>query len=255
MGDSTNTTEETTSGPLSIEITKVIDNYNYVEHYTELKEVGNKFVRIEFTVKANEDTSIHPYDFKFEAENLYYSESYTDMKYTTFKEGTTRSYYITVEIPKNEIGKSLVYEKLYNGRLTEFNFPINWSENVIDAKTNFDKLDIIRPVEIEVTNIIDNYSNEELERYLPEDGNKYIRVEFTITTNENIDVNSNYFKLETENSFYDRSSRVEDNINVDVIKSGGTFDFYIGYEIPENDSAFALVFDGRETSIFFPIEN
>ncbi len=107
-------------------------------------------------------------------------------------------------------------------------------------------------VSIEITNVIDNFDSGD-SLFSPDEGNKYIKVEFTLTANEQVTMNPFYFELETEQSYYSYAMLVENNIGTSDLKKGAEQSYHITFEVPANESALSLVFDDWMNEISFPI--
>ncbi len=113
--------------------------------------------------------------------------------------------------------------------------------------------DNVEVVTINVTNVINDY--KPTGTVLPTKENKYVKIEFTLIANDEITIDSSYFKLETDNSYYEQAIWFETNINSEELQRGTKKTYYVTYEIPREDNATTLIFEDMLNDILtFSIE-
>ncbi len=84
----------------------------------------------------------------------------------------------------------------------------------------------------------------------PDSGNKFVLINFDLKNNVEDSLNPYDFKLETEQGYYTYSWQIDHNIDSSkTLKAGATGSYLLGFEIPENETAMNLLFDGKEDVI------
>ncbi len=134
------------------------------------------------------------------------------------------------------------YEDTYidNGVVEEY---VDTTEEVADT------------IDIEVTGIIDNFSDYD-EWAAPEEGFRYVRIEFTLTAKEEVSIHPFYFQLETEQAYYDYAILIDNNIGevgFEDLNQGDVKSYYLAFEVPVNENAIGLIFDDWTNVIGFPV--
>ncbi len=91
----------------------VTDNYT-TDNSFDTPSDGNRFVRVDFDLVNNIETTLNPFYFELETEQGYYEMGfggdYNISSDKTLKAGAKGSYFITFEIPTNETPLALLFD-------------------------------------------------------------------------------------------------------------------------------------------------